>query len=241
MGLYFAIFGIVTTLSIVCFVTYLANRYGFEIIAATYAVLVVIGSVLAAKIVNFGFFTVPSAIIVAAATFFVTDIICELWGKQYAKKAVWLGILGLAIFVVSQYIAVNWPSSIEASVKYDEVMSQTPRIAIASFLAYIVSQFLDVNVFHRIKKLTKGRLLWVRNNGSTFFSQIVDTTVFVLIAFYGTYSNKQVLSIVYGMIGVKLFIALVDTPFLYFVVWMFNKETINDNEVRHLKSYESLK
>lgn len=234
MGLYFAIFGILVTLSFVCFAAYLAQKYGFEIIATTYAVLVVVGSILAAKIVNFGLFTVPSAIIVASATFFVTDIICELWGKQYAQKAILSGILGLIILVVSQYIAINWPSSIESSVKYDEVMSQTPRIAIASFLAYIVSQFLDVNVFHRVKELTKGRFLWVRNNGSTFFSQVVDTIVFVLVAFYGTYPNQRIFSIICGMISVKLFIALLDTPFLYIAVWMFKTgkdeaKIINDN------------
>lgn len=214
---------------LVCFAANLALRYGFEIIASVYAVLVVLGSILAAKIVNFGFFSVPSAIIVASATFFVTDIICELWGKQYAKKAVWLGILGLLILMVSQSIAISWPSSIESSIKYDEVMSQTPRIAIASFLAYLVSQFLDVNVFHRVKELTQGRFLWFRNNGSTFFSQVVDTIVFVVIAFYGTHPNQQIFSIIFGMISVKLFIALVDTPFLYFVVWMFNKRKTNDN------------
>ncbi len=233
MGLYFALFGILITLLLVCFMVYLAQHYGFEIIATTYVVLVVIGSILAVKIVNFGYFAVPSAIIVASATFFVTDIICELWGKQLAKKVVWLGILGLLILVVSQYIAINWPSSIEGSAQYDKLMSQTPRIAIASFIAYIVSQFLDVNVFHRIKELTQGRFLWIRNNGSTFFSQVVDTIIFVFIAFYGTHPNQQVFSIIYGMITVKLFIALIDTPFLYFAVWMFHmgkKEAVfNDN------------
>ncbi|MCP4746331.1 MAG: queuosine precursor transporter [Desulfobacteraceae bacterium] len=235
MELYISIFGILITLMLVCFAAYLAKKYGFEIIAAIYAVLVATGSILAAKMVTFGVFSVPAAIIVASATFFVTDIICELWGKQYAKKAVMAGILGLIILSVSQYIAISWPSTIESSIKYDEVMAQTPRIAIASFLAYVISQFLDVNVFHRVKNLTKGRFLWIRNNGSTFFSQIVDTIAFILIAFYGTFPNQQLISIIFGMISVKLFIALLDTPFLYIAVWMLKgKNEAELNDTAHL-------
>lgn len=227
MGVYSAVFGILITLGLVCFTAGLAKRYGFEIIAVTYAVLVVTGTVLAAKIVNFGIFTVPSAIIVAAATFFTTDVISELWGKKQAERVIWFGILGLAIFAVSQFISVHWPSPIENSLKYDEVMSQTPRIAVASFLAYFVSQFLDVNVFHLIKKITNDRFLWIRNNGSTFLSQLVDTIVFISAAFYGTYPNKQIILMICSMLSVKLFIAVLDTPFFYIAIWMFKED--NDN------------
>ncbi|MGD9162894.1 MAG: queuosine precursor transporter [Desulfobacteraceae bacterium] len=222
-GIHYALSGILATLGLVIFAAYLARRYGFEIIMAVYAIFVSIASIMAIKMVNFGFFVIPAGTIVAAATFFITDIVCELWGKEYAKKTVYVGIFGLIIVMVQQFISVHWPSSIESSDLYNQVMSQNPRVALASFSAFFISQFLDIKVFHRIKKATKGRFLWARNNGSTFTSQTVDSIVFVLLAFYGTYSNTQILSIIGGTIVFKLFIALIDTPFLYAAVWIFKE------------------
>lgn len=223
-GVYYALLGILATLGLVLFATYLAKRYGFEIIMAVYAIFVSIASILAIKIVNFGFFVVPAGTIVAAATFFITDIVCELWGQNYAKKTVYVGIFGLIIVIVQQFISVHWPSSIESSALYNKVLSQNPRVAFASFSAFFISQFLDINIFHRIKKATKGRFLWARNNGSTFTSQTIDSIVFVLLACYGTYSNAQILSIIGGTIVFKLLIALIDTPFLYTAVWIFKED-----------------
>lgn len=192
------------------------------------AALVVMANIFAVKIVSFGPFTVPAGVIVFSMTFLITDILSEKWGKAQAKKAVWVGFYANIVFVISVLIVINWPAAsfaIEISDKFKEILTLTPRIAIASFLAYIVSQNHDVWAFHFWKNKTKGKHLWLRNNASTIISQLIDSVIFITIAFYGVF---PVLPLILGQWVVKIIIALLDTPFMYAVVWMINKIKIKN-------------
>jgi hypothetical protein len=217
---------IITTLLFVSFAAVLAKRYGVEYLIGTMAALAVTANILSAKIVVFGPFTVPAGVIVFSMTFLITDILSEKWGKKEARKAVWIGFFANLIFVVSVLIAINWPSpeyALEFSEKFREVLSLTPRIAIAGFAAYIISQNHDIWAYHFWKKKTKGKHLWLRNNASTIVSQLIDSVVFVVIAFYGIF---PILPLIIGQWAVKVIIAILDTPFMYFVVWMTEKANI---------------
>ena len=93
------------------------------------------------------------------------------------------------------------------------IFSFTPRLVIGSMIAYLISQHYDVWIFHHLKSKFKGKHLWLRNNFSTTTSQVLDTSIFVIIAFYGVIPNF--LELLVGACILKIIIALIDTPFIY--------------------------
>ena len=102
---------------------------------------------------------------------------------------------------------------------YDIILGSVPRIVIASMVAFLVSQNHDVIAFNMWKKITKGKYLWLRNNASTSVSQAIDTVLFVLIAFAGTYAWSTIWSMIWVTYVIKLAVAVADTPLVYLLVW----------------------
>lgn len=214
---------IVATLAISSFSGVLGKRYGVEYIIAIMASLVVVANIIASKIVVFGPFVVPAAVIVYASTFLLTDIISEKWGKQQARKAVWAGFYANLVLVVAIFIAVNWraaPFAADFSVMFSSVLGIVPRVVLASMVAYLASQHHDIFAFHEWRKRTKGKHLWLRNTASTAVSQVIDTGIFITIAFYGV---MDIVPLLIGQYVIKLLIAVMDTPFMYGVVWLMDR------------------
>lgn len=180
-------------------------------------------NVFASKIVTFGGFQVSAGVIVFSMTFFITDLLSEKWGKKYAYQAVWAGFFANLLFVISLYIVLSWQPAAyatEISELFSKVFLLAPRIVLASFIAYLVSQNHDVWAFHLWKKKTHGKHLWFRNNASTIVSQFIDSVLFITIAFYGIF---PIWPLILGQWVVKIIIALVDTPFLYITSWIMDK------------------
>ncbi|RLG68080.1 MAG: VUT family protein, partial [Methanobacteriota archaeon] len=103
---------------------------------------------------------------------------------------------------------------------FAEVLGPAPRIVAASMVAYLVSQHHDVFAFHFWKKKTGGKHLWIRNNASTVVSQLVDSVIFITLAFYGV---TPLLPLIFGQWVVKMFIAVMDTPFCYLACKLIEK------------------
>ncbi len=158
-----------------------------------------------------------------ASTFLITDILSECEGKKEANKAVWLGVFSSLFFLgLSQSWLAYIPSEndfIHESIK--TVFSNTPRMIIASLVVYAISQLFDVWLYHKWWEFTekkfgdKRRFLWLRNNGSTLISQILNTVLFTLFAFWGTYDTKTMLSIFASSYVIYIFTSLLDTPCVY--------------------------
>ena len=120
----------------------------------------------------------------------------------------------------------NWQPAVfatEFSEMFSKVLALTPRITLASFIAYLISQHHDIWIFHFWKKKTNGKHLWLRNNASTIVSQLIDSIIFVTIAFYGIF---PIWNMILGMWIVKIIIALIDTPFIYGAIWLMDKTKI---------------
>lgn len=158
-----------------------------------------------------------------ASTFLITDILSENEGKKEANKAVNIGIFA-AVFMVAmtQIWLLFTPSASDwAFPSVKALFSVTPRLLAASLLALIISQKLDVFLYHKWWELTerisgdKKAFLWLRNNGSTLVSQIVNTLVFNLVAFAGIYNTSTLISIVVSSYLIYFFTSLLDTPFVY--------------------------
>ena len=101
---------------------------------------------------------------------------------------------------------------------YKSVLGSVPRIVIAGLITYMISQTLDVKLFNMLKIRHHGKHLWIRNNVSTIISQLVDSFLFILLAFYGTMTLNNIVSTALAQFGVKVILALLDTPFCYWLV-----------------------
>lgn len=170
-----------------------------------------------------------------ASTYLVTDILSENEGKEFANKAVWLGVFtSVVMLLFTQYWLLYTPASNDWACEHiSAIFSTTPRLLAASFLGYIVSQRFDVWLYHKWWEFTERKTgeskgyLWLRNNGSTLVSQFINTIIFTTVAFYGVYDTKTFISIMLSSYVIYIFTSLLDTPIVYIARWMKNKGLIN--------------
>ena len=160
-------------------------------------------------------------------TFLITDLISEIYGKKRANQVVTTGIFAslfsLLIVVVSNEVPATPWSPVNDGL-FTTVFGSTAIAVTASMLAYLFAQFIDIQIYHFWKRLTKGRHLWLRNNGSTFSSQFIDTmTILLLLCSFEIIVWDKFLGLLISGILFKWLIALCDTPLLYLFVYIFKK------------------
>lgn len=171
-------------------------------------------------------FTATLGNIVYASSFLVTDILSENYGKKEANKAIWIGFFSLISMTILMNLALLFnPTtdefSLEAHSSMELIFSFMPRIVIASLLAYIVAQKHDVWAYHFWKKRFKSdKSIWIRNNLSTMVSQLADSAIFTLIAFYGVFETTILIEIFATTYLLKFIVAAADTPFIYIATKM---------------------
>jgi uncharacterized integral membrane protein (TIGR00697 family) len=150
--------------------------------------------------------------------FLVTDILNEKYGKKEAKKAVWLGFISLLMMtVIMQMVLLFQPAADDfAQDSLSTIFGLIPRIALGSMIAYLVSQYTDVLIFSFLRKLfPSDGAFWIRNNGSTMLSQLLDTLIFTSIAFWGVYPTDVWLSVFISTYVLKFLVSILGTPFGY--------------------------
>ncbi len=155
--------------------------------------------------------------ILYASVFLSTDLLSEYYGKERARKAVLLGFVALFLATVYMQIALRFiPAASDfADPHLQAIFGFLPRVAVASMVAYLVSQMHDVWAFHFWKQRTQGRHLWLRNNLSTMASQLLDSAIFCSIAFIGVFPWDVWWEILLTTYLVKMVVAMLDTPFIY--------------------------
>ncbi|MCF7803500.1 MAG: queuosine precursor transporter [Candidatus Marinimicrobia bacterium] len=149
--------------------------------------------------------------------FLATDLLSEHYGKFYARRAVFIGFFAAIIYLVmSQLMTAFTPAEYDTVHNgMQSIFSFAPRIILGSLTAYLASQLYDVWFFHFLKERTQGKLLWFRNNLSTWVSQLIDSVIFTLVAFFGTFEWSVILQIILTTYVLKIIIAAIDTPFIY--------------------------
>ena len=160
-------------------------------------------------------------------TFLITDIISEIYGKKRANQVVVAGIFAslfsLLIVLVSN-TAPATPWSPVSDTMFTTVFGQTAIAVTASMMAYLFAQLIDIQIYHFWKGLTKGKHLWLRNNGSTFASQFIDTmTILLLLCSFEIIAWDKFMGLLLSGVIFKWFIAFIDTPFMYLLVYLFKK------------------
>ena len=158
-----------------------------------------------------------------ASSFLATDILSELYGKKDANKGVLVGIITTVLFILLSTMWINYvPAEGDWAMPFvKQLFANTPRVLIASLIAYAVSEAFDVWLYHKWWTFTekrfgnKDKYLWFRNNFSTLFSQLVNIVIFNFGAFLGIYSLSQLFSITIACYVIYIVTSLLDTPFIY--------------------------
>ena len=169
-------------------------------------------------------FELSVGIIAYPVTFLVTDLISELFGKKRANQVVISGFFASVfttalIFISMNATAADW-SPIDSQT-FNKVFGLSAPAFLASMVAYLCAQFIDVRIFHFWKRLTKGKYLWLRNNASTMFSQLVDTSlVLIILCSAGAIEWERFTTLLFMGWLFKVLVALIDTPIIYLALWL---------------------
>ena len=184
----------------------------------------------------FGFGTTLGNILYAGG-FLVTDILAENYGREYAKRAVKIGFFSLIVMTVIMQIAVNFtPSDVEEGILtfngVKRIFDFMPRIVIASLISYWVSQTHDIWAYEKWReRFSERKHIWIRNNMSTMVSQLIDNSLFTIIAFWGIYPKEVLLEIFITTYFMKFIVAVFDTPFVYIASHLKAKKKIREVEI----------
>jgi queuosine precursor transporter len=200
----------------------------FLSLTAVFTTSLVVGDLIGGKLIETSLFgttiTLTVGMIPFPVTFLLTDIINEFYGKRAARTVTWVGfgmaLFAFALIAIAVWVPIagfthepGWEGVKEES--FRNVFSGSQRILAASMVAYLTAQLIDVAVFHFLKRRTQNRFLWLRATGSTAVSQLVDTIVIQIIAWYGLLPASKIFSLAVSSYGVKLLIAIGLTPAVY--------------------------
>jgi len=204
----------------------------YLILGALFIASLVVSNLIFQKFFHWDFFGIYTfeisvGILPYPITFLITDLISEIYGKRKANQIVTAGIFAslfslLIIYTASSVQATSW-SPVNDTI-FKTVFGATAIAVLASMLAYLFAQYIDIQVFHFWKRFTKGKHLWVRNNFSTFFSQFIDTaTVLLLLCTTEVIAWDRFGKLLENGFLFKILVAALDTPILYLCVYFMRK------------------
>jgi uncharacterized integral membrane protein (TIGR00697 family) len=192
----------------------------FVIIVALFVTCLITANIVAVKLVSIAGLIVPAGIVIFPISYIVGDILTEVYGYQRARRVIWLGFFCNLIAVLGIVIAQALPpaSFWDAQAAYERILGYTPRLLIASFVAFLVGEFANSYVLSRMKILTQGRWLWTRTIGSTIIGEGLDSVIFIFIAFWGTSPTDVLLSAMLTQWIFKVIYEAAATPITYVVI-----------------------
>ena len=209
----------------------ISHTYRFlDIITALFVAILLISNVASSKITTIGFLTFDAGTILFPLSYIIGDMLTEVYGYSRARRAIWIGLLCNVIMAVTFMIvavlppAADWPHQ----PAYEAILGWTPRIVLASIIAYFIGEFLNSFMLARLKVMTKGKHLWMRTIGSTLVGQLLDTLIFVVIAFWGLLPTPVLISIIISNYIFKVAIEVFFTPITYKVVNLLKKKEHED-------------
>lgn len=205
----------------------LKNRRGDElplvVVTALFVTLYLISNIMAVKVIGLAeLFYFDAGTITFPLTYMLGAVITEIWGYGIARRTILITFVCNLILVIFTQIGVYMPSPdymTETANAYNHIFSYVPRIIVGSLVAFLLGELTNAKTMSLIKKLTKGKYLWLRTIGSSAIGYMLDSVAFVVIAFYGTISNEELLMMMLFQYIMKLsFEILLSTPLVYAVV-----------------------
>lgn len=193
----------------------------YDLVMASFVTVLLCANVIGAeKVVNIYGFSFGAGVLFFPISYIFNDILTEVYGYSRSRKVIWAGF-GALIFasIMSWFVRKlppdpSWPYQ-EA---YDIVFGQTPRIAIASMIAFWAGEFTNSFVLAKMKLLTRGKFLWTRTIGSTIAGEAVDSLIFYPVAFYGFWTNELLIKVMLTNYAIKVGWEALITPVTYKIV-----------------------
>lgn len=194
--------------------------FAFVVVVALFVSSLITANIAAVKLIAFGPLVMDAGNIIFPVSYLVGDVLTEVYGYGAARRVIWLGFLCnlLAVIVFSVGRVLPAPEFWEAQAAYEAILGYTPRLLLASLLAYLVGSFANSYVLARLKVITEGRWLWTRTISSTIVGQGLDSTLFVIIAFAGTIPTEALAITILTNWGFKSAYEALATPMTYAVV-----------------------
>jgi uncharacterized integral membrane protein (TIGR00697 family) len=194
-------------------------RY-YDVAVALFVASLLTANIISVKLIVIGPLILPAGVIIFPVSYILGDILTEVYGYRYARRAIWLGFAGNLIAVLAIQLAglLPAPSFWQGQEAFDTILGFTPRLLFASFVAYLIGEFANSTLLAKMKIWTQGRHLWARTIGSTVVGQGLDSLIFITIAFGGQMAAS---ALVYAMLSQWLFKSIyevVATPLTYLVV-----------------------
>jgi uncharacterized integral membrane protein (TIGR00697 family) len=190
------------------------------VLMAVFISALMIANIVAIKIVDVGFADVTAGIFFYPITFIIADTVSEIWGREVARRAIWIGLFMNACMVGAFTLVIHMPSAVYFvnQAELETILGGVPRIVLASLVAYSISQNIDVYLFTRLRERTNGKHLWLRSNVATITCQLLDTTVFFVIGFIGIMPIPEMAVATGTEFGVKVAMSVIGTPIIYLLV-----------------------
>lgn len=197
-----------------------------DLLIALYVTFVLVAQILAVKIsaFNLGFktFYAPSGLLVFSITYLLTDIVNEKFGRKETQKMIWIAFISQVAMVFFFWLGVVFPAAPFWKLQevWQKIFGLVPRITVASWIAFLISENFDAFIFSWFKKITKDKYLWMRNAFSSIPALAIDSLIFVAIAFWGI---MPLWTLILGQIAIKWLVGLINIPFMYFNKWLLGK------------------
>ena len=200
--------------------------------------VLVLSNILAVKMIQIGPFVFDGGTLLFPFSYIFGDVLTEVYGYRDTRKIIWTGFIVLIFMACNIWIISVLPAEGSWNLQNDfnNILLQMPRISVGSVCGYLVGAYSNSAILSKMKLLTKGRYLWMRTIGSTVVGELVDSAIFVAIAFSGLYDSSVLIVMVFSNYLFKTMIEVVCTPFTYAVVGFFKRyENIDtfDYEVRY--------
>ncbi len=202
----------------------------FLVFAGLFVTCLLTANVIATKLIAVGGLVLPAGVVIFPISYIVGDVLTEVYGYAAARRVIWLGFACNALMVAAIWVAGELPPAPlwRGQTAYAEVFAQTPRILVASFLAYLAGEFANSAVLAKMKIATRGRWLWTRTVGSTIVGQGLDSLLFVTLAFAGLVPVAALTGIVLAQWVAKVAYEAAATPLTYLVVgWLKARERVD--------------
>lgn len=194
-------------------------RY-FDVAVALFVASLLTANIIAVKLIEIGPLILPAGVVIFPLSYILGDILTEVYGYRYARRAIWLGFVGNLVAVLAIWVAGLLPAPVfwEGQEAYSTILGFTPRLLLASFVAYLVGEFANSTIMAKMKVWTQGRHLWMRTIGSTVVGQGLDSLVFIVIAFGGLMAMPALTTAILSQWIFKSAYEALATPLTYMIV-----------------------
>jgi hypothetical protein len=192
--------------------------------------VLLISNIASTKIVSLGWFAFDGGTLLFPLSYIFGDILTEVYGYKKSREVIWLGFFSALMMSIIFIIVGKLPPALDWNnqAAYDAILGATPRIVIASLVAYTCGSFSNSFILAKMKLWTKGAHLWARTVGSTVVGEFVDSSLFILIAFSGLMPTSMLVTLIVSNYVFKTLIEVIFTPLTYKVVNFLKKNEGED-------------